>query len=77
MSHVAQAGKSQKGRWAGMDAGNDVSDDQVREGGRQAGREGVDVVVQEEGGQKVLAARVAVPTAHSLGCTLGTWTLRR
>jgi hypothetical protein len=25
-----QAGKSQKGRWAAMDAGNDTSDDQVR-----------------------------------------------
>ncbi|WIA17650.1 hypothetical protein OEZ85_014455 [Tetradesmus obliquus] len=27
-SHVAHASKAQKGRWAGMDAGNDVSDDQ-------------------------------------------------
>jgi hypothetical protein len=28
-SHVAHASKSQKGRWAGMDAGNDASDDQA------------------------------------------------
>lgn len=43
---VCNASKSHKGRWAGMDAGNDTSDDQVRPGRLPCSRELTDQLRQ-------------------------------